>query len=99
EVDWIFHLDCDAALVDFSGKDALDAVLRRHANEDTRALLSRDESGFAGSSRLSNMGTGLWKRTAWTLQLLEKWWKELDEGKGRNEQEVLEQLLAKNETG
>lgn len=39
-----------------------------------RLVLQR--SGFAGTSRLSNMGTGLWQRHAWTKSLLETWWQE-----------------------
>ena len=57
-------------------------------------------SGFAGTSRLSNMGTGLWRRHAWTTSLLETWWQErgllpafgvckaLEDDPRRNEQEV-----------
>eukprot|EP00435_Cladocopium_sp_Y103_P013058 s1299_g3.t1 len=106
EVDWIFHLDCDAALVDFSQ----DALLRtidehRHRAEETEVFLSRDESGFAGTSRLSNMGTGLWRQSSWTLQLLESWWQAelepgaLDKDSNRNEQEVLEHFLTTNQHG
>ncbi|CAJ1435992.1 unnamed protein product, partial [Effrenium voratum] len=96
EVDWIFHLDCDAALVDFS-KDALAAVLARHGSAEL--LLSRDESGFAGGSRLSNMGTGLWRRSAWTEEFLEAWWQELEGNPSRNEQEVLEHFITSNTHG
>ncbi|CAK9099211.1 unnamed protein product [Durusdinium trenchii] len=98
EVDWIFHLDCDAALVDFSGEDALLETIQRYG-EKVEVILSRDESGFAGTSRLSNMGTGLWRRSQWTLRLLETWWQALDQDSSRNEQEVLEDLLTTNAHG
>ncbi|CAE8677531.1 unnamed protein product [Polarella glacialis] len=45
------------------------------------------------------MGTGLWKRSSWTLRLLKAWWQALSENADRNEQEVLEQLLQSNELG
>eukprot|EP00747_Dinoflagellata_sp_TGD_P063823 gnl/TRDRNA2_/TRDRNA2_153622_c2_seq2.p1 gnl/TRDRNA2_/TRDRNA2_153622_c2~~gnl/TRDRNA2_/TRDRNA2_153622_c2_seq2.p1 ORF type:complete len:207 (+),score=32.21 gnl/TRDRNA2_/TRDRNA2_153622_c2_seq2:32-622(+) len=70
EVDWLFHLDCDASIVDFSGGDALTAAIAKFATPQTEILLSRDETGFAGNSRLTNLGTGLWRKTAWTQQLL-----------------------------
>eukprot|EP00434_Breviolum_minutum_P039385 symbB.v1.2.034974.t1/scaffold4612.1/size37459/3 len=70
EVEWIFHLDCDAVLVDFH-QDALSSTI---GASEMQVFLSRDESGFAGTSRLSNMGTGLWRRSNWTLQFLESWW-------------------------
>lgn len=96
-VQWIFHLDCDAMIVDHSSRDAVSDVVASFASSETEILLSRDESGFAGGSRLTNLGTGLWRRSAWTLRFLDRAWRELVADKVLTEQEVIERLLQRNE--
>eukprot|EP00927_Polykrikos_kofoidii_P054697 TRINITY_DN49085_c0_g1_i1.p1 TRINITY_DN49085_c0_g1~~TRINITY_DN49085_c0_g1_i1.p1 ORF type:complete len:667 (+),score=116.07 TRINITY_DN49085_c0_g1_i1:229-2229(+) len=96
---WLFHLDCDAALVDASDDDALRRVLAEYAKPRTEVLLSRDETGFAGGSRLTNLGTGFWRRSPWTKRFLAEVWRVLLSDPRLVEQEVLERFLKHDTLG